>query len=66
LEQAKPVAAAGPTLREVRDHLVSAQDLMDSINPVSIFGARLQQLIDELEELLMSNSGGAGADRLPK
>jgi hypothetical protein len=34
----------------IREYLCKAQDLMDSIEPNSIFGARIQQLIDELEE----------------
>lgn len=37
-------------LAEVRHHLSKAQGLMDSINPDSIFGARVQQLLDELDE----------------
>lgn len=35
---------------QIHQHLTSAQALMDDINPNSIFGARIQQLIDELEE----------------
>jgi hypothetical protein len=34
----------------IREYLCKAQELMDSIEPDSIFGARIQQLIDELEE----------------
>jgi hypothetical protein len=37
-------------VRSIRDHLLQAQELMDSMNPNSIFGARVQQLIDELDE----------------
>lgn len=37
-------------LDAVRDHLAKAQALMDSINPDSVFGARVQQLLDELDE----------------
>lgn len=36
-------------LDAVRGHLVKAQELMDSINPNSVFGARVQHLLDELE-----------------
>jgi hypothetical protein len=37
-------------LSEVRQHLERAQELMDSINPDSIFGARVQLLLDELSD----------------
>lgn len=40
--------SARPILDEMRELLVKAQLLGDSIDPNSIFGARLQQLIDEL------------------
>jgi len=43
-------ATRQPALGEIRDHLVKAQELMDAIDPHSVFGARLQKLIDELEE----------------
>jgi hypothetical protein len=36
--------------RSIREHLCKAQELMDSIEPDSIFGARIQHLIDDLEE----------------
>lgn len=44
------------TLEEIREHLVKAQELMDAINPDSVFGARLQQLIDELEDRPQSDA----------
>jgi hypothetical protein len=37
-------------LAEVRQHLQRAQELMDSVNPDSIFGARVQLLLDELAD----------------
>jgi len=43
-------ATQRPEWGQIREHLVKAQELMDAINPDSVFGARLQQLIDELEE----------------
>lgn len=35
-------------LEEIGNHLARAQQLMDSVDPDSIFGARIQQLIDEV------------------
>ena len=37
-------------IEEIRNHLSKAQGLMDSINPDSIFSARVQQLLDEVDE----------------
>lgn len=43
-------AEARSVIDQIHQHLTTAQALMDDINPNSIFGARIQQLIDELEE----------------
>jgi hypothetical protein len=42
--------------REIRDYVLKAQALMDSIEPDSIFSARAQQLIDEVGEQIAANS----------
>ena len=42
--------------KEIRAHVVKAQALMDSIEPDSIFSARAQQLIDEIEEHIAADS----------
>jgi hypothetical protein len=49
-ESQKGAATRQPPLEEIREHLMKAQELMDAINPDSVFGARLQQLIDELND----------------
>lgn len=36
--------------KEVRKHLQKAQTLIDAIEPSSIMGARLEQLISELDK----------------
>lgn len=43
-------AEARSVIDRIHQNLTTAQALMDDINPNSIFGARIQQLIDELEE----------------
>lgn len=42
--------SANDVRRKVAECLREAQNLMDSIDPDSIFGARLQQLIDEVDD----------------
>lgn len=37
-------------IKEVRKHLLKAQTLIDAIDPSSIMGARLEQLIYELDK----------------
>lgn len=49
-ERPGSTAESKALLASVREHLVRAQELMDSIEPNSIFGARVQHLIDDLEE----------------
>lgn len=46
----KPTLELQTVLDEVRHHLSKAQELMDSINPDSVFSARVQHLLDELHE----------------
>jgi hypothetical protein len=41
---------------EIRKHVLQAQELMDTIEPDSIFSARAQQLIDELDEQIAASS----------
>ena len=36
------------TLEEIYDHLITAQSKMDQLEPDSIFGARIQHLIDDV------------------
>lgn len=56
--------AAGVRLR-IAACLREAQDLMDSIDPDSIFGARLQQLIDEVDDPTASYDVKIGAENYP-
>lgn len=42
-------------LNDVRSHLMAAQRLIDSINPHSISGARIQHLLDELDEQTLAD-----------
>jgi hypothetical protein len=44
-----PIETAA-TLRSIQEHLAKAQELMDGLRPNSTFGARLQHLLDEIEE----------------
>lgn len=42
-------------LGQILDHLVSAQQMMDKIEPDSAFSARLQHLIDDVESQIEPN-----------
>lgn len=44
------VEPTNSNIEEVRKHLLHAQMLVDAIDPSSIIGARLEQLITALEE----------------
>jgi hypothetical protein len=53
-----------PVLGEIREHLLKAQELMDAINPDSIFGARIQHLIDGLQEQNSTDDAAAETRKL--
>ena len=50
-------------IEQIHQLLTTAQALMDEINPNSIFGARIQHLIDELEEQTASDLNRAAHGR---
>jgi hypothetical protein len=52
-------------LDRVREHLLNAQKLVDDVAPNSIIGARLQHLLDDVEQQLCEDVRAASRGALP-
>lgn len=45
----------GAILLRIKDHLHSALELLDRINPHAVVGARLQHCVDDVEALIAAS-----------